>query len=281
MERRDAEISLVRKQKADTPILFFTGGSSCAFSIDPSIIEKTCGINTFNLGLPISAGPKFLLHQALERCRAGDTLVICLEPDMLTMESEYPPSTFTLGLAIMDSDPSGAIGGESFKAQLSARDYLTHLRPGPGFIATKIAKTAVGKGYRYQNHDLRYRGRIETPVKIVTLPRAGTKSNFTLSDSGRSLLTTFKRSASQKGVRIIYSMPWVLTAGASARQNQTANRKILESIQTFIPVIDDGYQGVATDPALFSDSGQHLNAAGASVRTNALVGELRKALELP
>ena len=56
-------------------IIFIT---SCAFSIDPKIIEDKCGMPAFNLGLPVSAGPKYLLYQALEKTRPGDILVVAL-----------------------------------------------------------------------------------------------------------------------------------------------------------------------------------------------------------
>ncbi len=275
---RNAEISQVRKEDPNSPIIFFTGGSTCAFSIDPNIIEQTCGLPSFNLGLPVSAGAKFLLHQALEKCRKNDVLIVCLEPDLLAFESDFEPTTLSFGLAVMAGDQSAAVGGTSFGERLSLRQYFNLMRPGPGYTSTRIAKAAAGRGYRYEIRDIRYHGRIETSVKKPSLPLAGEGSNTTLAPSGRTLLETFQRAASKKGVTVFYAMPWLLTAESSAENNRTNNLQILSSIQSIIPTIDDGYQGVATDPLLFADSAQHLDAAGSAIRTQALAGALRSIL---
>ena len=75
-----------------------------------------------------------------------------------------------------------------------------------------MAKTATGKeGYRYRGEDLRDRGRVETPVRDPNLPRIGPKSADQLLPAARELLATFRQAASLKGVRLVYSMPWILT----------------------------------------------------------------------
>lgn len=277
---RDKDIAEVRQAMPGQPILFFTGGSSCAFSIDPKIVEETCGMPAFNLGLPVSAGAKFLLHQALEKCRKGDILVVCLEPDALTYPDEFKASTFSLGLASLGGNPSGAVGGTSFGNHLSLRESLNLSRPGPGYLTTWLAKTASGKGYRYQARDIRYHGRLETAVSDPALPLAAEKFVTELHPDGRTLLTTFKAAAERKEVRLLYSMPWILTAQDSAAHNRAANLKILSSIQPLIPTIDDGHQAVATDPALFSDSGLHLSAKGSALRSQALANALRAKLDV-
>lgn len=280
VELRDAEIAQVRAEKPGTPIIFFTGGSSCAFSIDPKIVEETCGLPAFNLGLPVSAGPKFLLHQALEKCRKGDILVISLEPDALTYPSDFAPTTLTFGLAVLAGSPSATVGGSSFGEHISIRDCLNYSRPGPGYVTTWLAKSATGKGYRYENKDIRYHGRIETSVSDPSLPLAGHKQVDRICQSGHEFLTTFQKAAAAKGVQLVYSMPWMLTAKDAAPENRAANLKILESIKPILPAIDDGHQGVATDPKLFSDSGQHLSAAGSKIRSSALANALQAWLKI-
>ena len=276
-QSRDREIAAVRQADPTPSLLLFTGGSSCAFSIDPEIIEQTCGRPTFNLGLPVAAGAKFLLHQALAKARSGDTLVVCLEPDLLTYPEAFKPSTLSFGLATLAGDPSGAVGGSSFDQDLDFRDCLNLSRPGPSHLATLIGKSAAGKEiYRYGIDDLRYRGRVETPDREPDLPRIGPKSSDQLTPAARELLTTFRDAADRKGVRIAYSMPWVLTAADAATTNRAVNRRILDAIDPILPVLDDGWLGVSTDPAHFSDSGLHLTAEGARLRSSGLA----KALDL-
>ncbi|MEO7098012.1 MAG: hypothetical protein ABI162_01530 [Luteolibacter sp.] len=278
---RNREIAAVRLTQPRTPIIFFTGGSSCAFSIDPIIIESTCGMPAFNLGLPVSAGPKYLLHQALEKTRKGDILVVTLEPDLLTYPDDFQPSQFGFAMAASANQPSAAVGGDSFGKSLAIREYLNLARPGPSYIATWIGKTMTGKSYRYQKIDIRYHGRIETQVSDPSLPRLAAKKVTALLPAARELLEMFQTAASARGVKVFYSMPWMLTAEAAALENKAANSKILESINTILPTIDDGYQGVATDPAFFSDTPQHLTATGSTLRSLALAKPLHKFLRIP
>lgn len=274
-QRRDLEIAAVRKADPAPPLLLFTGGSSCAFSIDPEIIESSCGRPAFNLGLPVAAGAKFLLHQALAKASPGDTLVVCLEPDLLTYPESYKPSTFSFGLATLAGDPSAAVGGSSFDRELTLRDYLNLSRTGPAHFATFIGKCAAGKKlYRYGLDDLHYHGRLESPDREPDLPRIGFKSADQLLPAARDLLTTFRQGADRKGVRLAYSMPWMLTAEPAATGNRATNRRILDAIDPILPVLDDGWLGVSTDPAHFSDSGLHLTAEGSRLRSSGLAKSL-------
>lgn len=275
---RDKEIAEVRKQHPGQPILFFTGGSSCAFSIDPEIIEETCGMPAFNLGLPVAAGPKFLLHQALEKTQKGDILTICLEPDLLTYPEDFKPSQFSFAMATSVGQPSAAAGGLSFGESLDLREYLNLSRPGPTHIANLIGKSFTGKGYRYQASDIRAHGRIETSVSDKNLSRTGMKSATEILPAARQMLADFKQAASAKGVRLFYSMPWMLTDEKAAENNRKNNFAILKSINNMVPTVDDGHQGVAVDSAYFSDSGLHLTSQGSAIRSKDLAVALRDRL---
>lgn len=269
-EKRDLEIAAVRSQQPGKPILFFTGGSSCAFSIDPKPIEEQCGMPAFNLGLPVSAGPRYILHQALKKANKGDTIVIALEPDTLTYATDFAPTSLSFGLAIENRDSTGAVGGSTFGRSPSFRNYLNFCRPGPGYTAVWFSKAFTGKGYRYVSENFRYHGRMETPVHEPSLPLAGKKDVKEICESGRTLLKEFKEAGDLKGVHLLYSMPWILNAENAADHNRSANLQILNSISEIIPTIDDGYQGVATDPSCFADSGLHLTEKGSKIRSEAL-----------
>lgn len=278
-QQRDREIDEVRLARPGQPIIFFTGGSSCAFSIDPAPVEEACGIPAFNLGLPVAAGPKYLLHQALEKASRGDVLVVCLEPDLLTYPEEFKATPLSFAMASSRGECGAAGGGTSFGQSLTVREYLNLPRPGPGFVATWLGKAITRKAYRYGGSDLRYHGRIETSVTDPALPRAGDKTSTQVLPAAAALLGRFKQAADEKGVRLIYSMPWLLTAEESAMTNRVANRRILNSVSEVIEAVDDGHSGVATDPAYFSDSGLHLSAAGSMIRSKDLAAALAKILK--
>lgn len=279
-EIRDEEISKSRETIPGAAMIFFTGGSSCAFSIDPEIVEDACGMPAFNLGLPASAGPHFLLHQALSRCQKDDIIVVCLEPDFLTDSSILGegPMQLSFALASMEGVAKEAGGGDTFKKCVSTKDVLNFSRPGARFVATLIGKTITGKGYRYTMGDLRYRGRIETSISDPHQP-AGVMERDSLSSRGIEFLREFREAASNRGVSTVYSMPWHFTLPEFVGQNREKRAKMLEEISRLMPVLPDPAFGVSDDPANFSDSGLHLTARGSSLRSKVVASSLKEWLE--
>lgn len=278
MERRDREIAEVRRTQPGSPILFFTGGSSTAFSVDPALIEEKCGLPAFNLGLPISTGAAYIVHQALSRCHSGDILVICLEVDVLTEPGELGASTLSFALASREGDPLAASGAGTLDESLTVSELLSLPRPGPRFLATLAARSATGKYYRYTEADIRYRGRIETQTIDPSIVALDQPVERRLGDESAMLLRQLAGLGAAKGIRLFYSMPWRFTTPGSAEAWRAANRRFLDSVDTVVPVIADDTWGVGTERSHFSDSHQHLSAAGSRVRTTALAAALAPAL---
>jgi hypothetical protein len=280
IDKRDQEIAVVRESRPGTPIIFFTGGSSCAFSIDPEIIEETCGFPAFNLGLPVACGSEYLLHQSFERTRKGDLLVICLEPDLLTYpDLEGSPSKLSFALAGSMGQPNHAAGGPAFDTSLTISDWLTLARPGARYLITLVARTAGGHGYRYKQEDIRYRGRIETPIHDPDMNAAKASESTSLTPQGRDLVQNISDKAREKGVRLAYSMPWRYTATKHLKDNRFAKRNVLQDMETIIPTIEDGYLGSNDELSCFSDSPQHLTSKGSKLRSQALALSLKRHLE--
>lgn len=280
MDRRDREIAEVRKEQPGTPIIFFTGGSSTAFSIDPEIIEEFCGLPAFNLGLPVSAGGPYLLHQAFKRTRPGDILVVCLEADALAYggEAEADASPLSFSLSLLDEDPTGAAGGATFGKGLNARHLFNLPRPGARYLATLAARTVTGKDYRYNPADIRYRGRVETQASDPSISPLVEVVPRRLHPDGADLLKKLSAAAKERGVTLFYSMPLRWTLPEYGEAWRAANHNFLGEINAIIPVLDDGTRGVGTRREHFSDSVQHLTAAGSAARTRALAPTLKAAL---
>lgn len=277
MERRDCEIAEVRKNQPQIPIIFFTGGSSTAFSIDPEIIEHFCGLPAFNLGLPVACGREYLLHQALDYTRPGDVLVVCLEPDVLTSSlQESSPSKLSFALATTRGQPGDSTGGSTFNTPLTLPHWLNLTRPGAGYSATLAARIIARKPYRYTPRDIQYRGHILTEIRDPNPNFSGSASATSLAPDARKMLQTFVRAAVKKGVRIAYSMPWRLTSEDFLATNRALKKAVLADINKILPVVDDGYTGAMSDPLLFSDTPQHLSAEGAAARSQALAISLQE-----
>lgn len=275
---RKAEMEAARQREPEKPLILFTGGSSTAFSVDPAVVESACGQPAFNLALPAAAGPRYLLHQALENCREGDILVIGLEADFLAGESDYPAGMFSFGLALQEGRPSATVGNGTFPETLAMRDALNFARPGTRYLLTLAYRGLSGKGYRYQASDYRHHGRMETAVEDPAMVPHDVLSTQRLSDSGRELLTQFRDVAALKKVRLFYAMPVRWTSVENADLSRSANEALLREIDPIIPVIDDGTRGVSTERTHFSDSHQHLTAEGSLARSRALAGKLAELL---
>lgn len=280
IERRDAEIAAVRASRPGTPVILFTGGSSTAFSIDPRIIEETCLLPAFNLGLPVSAGAPYLLHQAFKRTQPGDILVVCLEADILASGGEMQASPLAFSLSLLDHDPTGADGGATLDEGLAPRELLNLPRPGARYLSTLAARIVTGKDYRYTLSDIRYHGRIETPISDPTIAPLEKATQRHLHPDGAALLRKLSAAAKPRGVRLFYSMPWRWTLADHADAWREANLRFLNEIGEIIPILDDGTRGVGTQREHFSDSVQHLTAAGSAERTKALAGALRPMLNV-
>ncbi|MGD9420069.1 MAG: hypothetical protein Q7R22_014125 [Verrucomicrobiota bacterium JB025] len=279
VELRDKEIAEVRTQNPDTPIIFFTGGSSCAFSIDPKIIEQECGLPAFNLGLPVAAGAEYLAHQAMAKARAGDILVLCLEPDLLAADDESPPPTrFSFAISSVTDNPLSSAGYDTFPSKPGISDYLTYSRPGAGHLATLAAKTMAGKGYRYSISDSRYHGRMETQIHDASLRPRGTSPYTKLTVRGRKFLETFKGSAHRRKINLYYSMPWHFTAGEALEETRKNRLSLIAEIKTIIPVIRDGAAGATSTRQHYSDSQLHLTSDGSSLRSRNLARAMKECI---
>jgi hypothetical protein len=275
VEERDRELALVRQQNPDQPCIFFAGGSSTAFSIDPKVIEEHCGYPAFNLGLPVAAGAEYLAYHAMSKMRPGDYLVLCLEPGLLTSDNPEPsPSKFSFAMAASFGESHLAGGGEGFGRFMRPVDYLNLPRPGAGYLATLAARMVTGKGYRYIPGDLRYRGRVETGVRGAT--PMGALSPRALSVYGRNLLLQIRQEAERRQIHLAYSMPWTLFTADALEPAKLMNHKLLEEISDTIPVIDGDFRGAAGEANWFSDSPQHLTAEGSAMRSGELARGIGK-----
>jgi len=280
VERRDREIAQVRADRPDTPIIFFTGGSSTAFSIDPSIIEEATDLPAFNLGLPVSSGAKYILHQALRQAQPGDRIVVCLEPALLTYaDQESSPAKIGFAVEAMRGNLTDAAGGDTFASSPTIPDYLTLPRPGAKYLLILSGRILTGYGYRYKSHDIGYRGIIRTDVHDPHMQPASHSHSTSLHPDGRQLLETFATAAQRKGVRLAYSMPWRLTETHALDHNRQNNGKILTDISAIIPVIDDGFTGAIDGLENFSDTSMHLSDRGTAARTTALAKALKAQIE--
>lgn len=91
----------IQNSSNDGGRILFCGGSSVLVGIDPEEVEAHCHYPVINLGMAAGMGPGVLTELALNVARAGDFMIVSIEPDLLTMDQ---------GLSMLGSQVSWAVG---------------------------------------------------------------------------------------------------------------------------------------------------------------------------
>lgn len=267
-EARDGELEELRKKNGGIPVIIFTGGSSCAFSVRPTIVEKETGLPAINLGLAAGSGSKFIIEQARLKCRPGDILVMALEPHFLVQEGRGRPTQLGISLATVGGDPSMAAGGESFGDRVSLAEFSNFMRPGPRYTATWGGKAIRGDlGYRYKIGDLRAGGWLESAYRPPEVDRLKVMQSRKLSNEGKQLLQNFLSRAAKDRIKVYYSLPWILVDPSIEEQMKANSRSLIAEVSKILPVLKDPNFGIQTNAGFFADSSYHLNREGGTIRS--------------
>ena len=263
-------------QESHDRVVIFSGGSTCAFSIDPPTLAQKASIPAYNLGGAVPMGARYLMFMAMEEARSGDILVMGLEPLFLTTDEGAEEKALGISLVAADSQngtPVMALGWD---------DLLLKRRPGAQFMATFWAKKIMKyPGYRYNMGGFREGGRISTDYRLEKVVPKGVLPPQKLSEQGIDLLKDITKRAKDKGVKLLYTLPWTFTLKEFADHNRALNQDLLRQIEEFMPVIDDPFLGVHTEESFFADTSNHLTDEGAKARSEAISPSLKKLIHSP
>ncbi len=279
LNRKAADLQTLRAGAGGNPVLLFSGGSSCAFSIDPPVITEVTGWPAMNLGGHAGTGPRFLAAWALEQAKSGDVVILALEPELLTSEEAGIVSQVGVALAADLGRPELAAGAPVFPDILSWREQVTFLRPGVQYFAVTGAKKLSGRSaYRYTADDYRPGGRMETAAEDRVTAEPLLPAQVKLSEPGKRFLQNAAAWTRERGIRLFYAMPWKLTVREAVAPNRANHAVLLDEISGIIPVIRDAHLGSEEDTSFFSDTYYHLTAKAAALRSRELAEALRPVL---
>lgn len=249
------------------------GGSSCEFSLDGERLLYQHGLPAVNLGRGAGFGASVLVQAALPEVRPGDTLVLALEPGLLTEPLEPPALgvqvAFALGHPEWVVAPTVGTNAQPWASALLA------LRPGAYHAFTLLGKVLTGRPlYRYKLEDMRPSGFNQTAVRLPITGPAGHTGR--LVPEARRLLADLRQWCQTNRVRLVYSLPWSYTPPAAVADYQRLNAQFLLEMLDYMPVLRDERLGACTVLEWFADTGYHLNAEGSARRTDELAEQLKQ-----
>ncbi len=247
------------------------GGSSCAFSINGERLFQLQGLPVVNMGLGAGYGARLLTCWALSEARPGDTLIVALEPGLLSGDLTDTTDAVQLSYALhqpsllrnLDNSPTFPLASQ-----------LVMLRPGGSHVITLLAKIAGGAPlFRYRLQDINPSGWMQTAVRI---PVDSPGPAGALSAPGRRLLQDLASVCRQRNIRLAYSLPWEFTHPEDQASFQAQNAAFLSQVAAFVPVLKDPTLGVCTNRTYYADTGWHLTEEGSNQRSDSLGRQLKE-----
>lgn len=248
------------------------GGSSCTVTIDGERLLSKHGLPVANLGLGAGMGAKALVQFARQQVRGGDTLVVALEPRLLTEPLSTPGLGLQFAWATYNRELLSLALRES--SSFTGISALLALRPGGYHVFTLLGKIASGQPlYRYAPSDFNVSGWQSVSVKrdISGPPERGAR----LSREAVGLLTELKTWCTAHGVRVAYALPWGYCPSDQADAFRAANADYLRQVAEILPVLQDKTLGVNTDREAYADTYWHLTPPAAAQRTDAFAEQLK------
>tara|TARA_E500000178_G_scaffold353336_2_gene418961 strand:+ start:313 stop:1299 length:987 start_codon:yes stop_codon:yes gene_type:complete len=248
----------------------FAGGSSCTFAVRPDVFQQM-GISCVNMGGHAGMGALFLCSVAIETLNAGDTLILAVEPDLLS-GIEIVPRKLGIQTATVLGDKDLAVAEKITGQSLALSKWLSAMRPGGRHTVTMLSKILLRRPlYRYSVSELGLGGWAYTSYQDeVAKPCGKITKDPVLSSAGMELLLMIKQRCDEYGVHVAYAIPVVLTEEEALDHNRSYFKQLGEAISHVLPVLNDPFYGAESRKELFADTALHLTPEGASMRSKLL-----------
>ncbi len=249
------------------------GGSSCTVTVDGERMRARHGLAVANMGLGAGMGARLLTEYAKGAVGPGDTLVVALEPRLLTEPMGMPALGIQFAVATGDARLWDLCRQET--ASATGVSALLALRPGGYHVFTLLGKLVSGQPmYRYAPSEFRPSGWQEVTVRreVSGPPERGPH----LSGDAVELLREVRRWAEAKGVRVGYALPWGYCPAAQLDAVRRENASFLAEVAAWLPVLRDERLGAYEVREEFADTYWHLTPEGAAKRTDALADQIKR-----
>lgn len=261
-----------RLRAATSSQFILIGGSSALFSVMPERAWGKDRVPLVNFGLAAETQAQVMVLRGLEQAQAGDTLLVGMEPALLTGGGK--PGGLGIQYAFAMAKPGWICDPQLEIPAMPWGSALLALRPGGYHMVTLAGKILLRMPlYRYQLQEVSQGGWVRTGVREFedNAPGHGPK----LSAWSVGMLRTLQQRANKRQVRLVYVLPWAFCPPSQASKFRKENIQFLLQVEEFMPVLYDPRLGAIHDKSLFADSSWHLNLEGSRLRTDALAAQLR------
>jgi hypothetical protein len=253
-------------------VIGVVGGSSTTFGIDAALIEKKHGLPVANLGLHAGTGPEAIIGFGLAALEKGDTLIVSLEPGILTGPLSDPPNlgtqiAYALGLPEM-------IRWDRSQPEPMLPRELSRLQPGGENLITMLGKLFLGLPlYRYDLSNSLPGGLLITDERRdfdTQIHPDCAPPQIDLSEEARAFLARLREECSARGIQVAYLLPWVYSPPEKAEPLRQAHNQFLNQVEQILPVLREAKAGVHEIREDFADTNMHLTAEAAAIRSKIL-----------
>lgn len=265
---RIKQIAAEKFTQEHTSKVVFIGGSGCATSIDAERLREHHNLPAVNLGLAAGIGARVLTRYGFEFIRPGDTLIVVIEPSLLSAPITLEPLGVHFSLATGQRELLSENGRTPWL------QTLVSLRPGSYHVFTLAGKILLRRPlYRYHPNEIHAGGWQEVVVHREF--GAPLVMGYPLSEDGKRLLARIAEDCAGQNIRVAYALPWVYYPAEQAGLARKAHAHFARQVAEFLPVLSQRDFGIHSTREHFADTEFHPNRAGASIRTDELAAPLK------
>lgn len=255
-----------RLVQAARPRMILAGGSSCAFGLDPGLIQERLNVPAVNLGLHAGLGARVLVSLALREARPGDVFVLALEPTILC--SDWEPTALGQQFSLSLGEPELLSEPGKTVATMDVLHAGLALRPGARHCAVALARFVTRKPQgRYSLSEVHTNGWQQNDLRWDVHPFS--HADWRLPAEAQRWLGYLRDRCASNQVTLVYSLPWAYVSEGRADEMRRRNSDLLVEISKIVPVLDEPEYGVLSDRTRFLDTEWHLDGEGARRRTSA------------
>ena len=270
---------VARIDRAEGQRLIILGGSNVAFGLDVPLLEQCLRDKGFEytvcpLGLYAAVGTSAMLSLSETALRAGDVVVLALEPTSDTMTAYFGATAF---LKCAESDPMLFTRLNADQRSRAAGNYLPYLqekyavvRSGQPLKIDGVYAKASFDGqcnmiYPREGNTMALGYDVSEPIDLTAV---------TIEPAFADQVNAYCQAARKKGAAVYMTFSPMNKSALTAADAETVYAYFDLCNRTFVcPVISNPLDYVM-DSGWFYDSNFHLNTAGARVRTILLAGDL-------